>query len=99
MAGLSLRGHLWKLANQGNVAVIFLAKNLLGYRDNRKDELLKVEHSGPDGGPIQILSDEELCAKISVLLAIPSVVKQLRKVPTQVLVHSRPSCRGTSASA
>jgi hypothetical protein len=52
------------LANNGNVAAaIFLAKNLLGYRDVVANEL-----SGPDGRPIPIdsrpdlsnLSDEEL---------------------------------------
>src|SRR5215831_19096285 len=49
---------------QGNVAAsIFLAKNLLGYRD-----VLSSKHSGPGGGPIPIdarpdlsrLSDDEL---------------------------------------
>jgi hypothetical protein len=52
------------LASNGNVAAsIFLAKNLLGYRDVVASEL-----SGPDGRPIPIesrpdlsnLSDEEL---------------------------------------
>jgi len=61
---LSLRRSLWSLAMKGNPAAnIFLAKNLLGYRD-----VLSNEHSGPDGGPIAIdsqlditrLSDEEL---------------------------------------
>ena len=61
---VSLRRTLWKLANAGNPAAnIFLAKNLLGYRD-----YLNTEHSGPAGGPIEIaakpdfsqLSDEEL---------------------------------------
>jgi hypothetical protein len=60
---VSLRRSLWKLANAGPAANIFLAKNLLGYRD-----FLNTEHSGPAGGPIQIaarpdfaqLSDEEL---------------------------------------
>lgn len=61
---LSLRRSLWGLALKGNPAAnIFLAKNLLGYRD-----VLSNEHSGPDGGPIPIdarpdlskLSDEEL---------------------------------------
>ena len=60
---LSLRRSLWGLAVKGNPAAnIFLAKNLLGYRD-----VLSNEHSGPDGGPIAIdgrpdlsrLSDEE----------------------------------------
>jgi len=61
---LSLRRSLWNLAVKGNPAAnIFLAKNLLGYRD-----VLSNEHSGPDGGPIPIdsrpdlskLTDEEL---------------------------------------
>ena len=61
---VSLRRNLWKLANAGNVAAcIFLAKNLLGYRD-----IVNTEHSGLSGGPIQLaakpdlshLSDEEL---------------------------------------
>ena len=61
---LSLRRHLFSLAGKGNVAAaIFLAKNILGYRD-----AVRNEHSGPDGGHIAIqsapdfsrLSDEEL---------------------------------------
>src|SRR5215472_72003 len=61
---VSVRRNLFRLANGGNVAAaIFLAKNLLGYRD-----VLSNEHSGPDGKPISIesrpdlshLSDEEL---------------------------------------
>ena len=61
---VSLRRHLWRLANNGNVAAcIFLSKNLLGYRD-----VFINEHSGLAGSPIQItarpdltqLSDEEL---------------------------------------
>src|SRR5579871_3428762 len=61
---LSLRRSLWGLAAKGNPAAnIFLAKNLLGYRDYVSSEL-----SGPDGGAIKIapapelsrLSDEEL---------------------------------------
>ena len=61
---LSLRRSLWNLAVKGNPAAnIFLAKNLLGYRD-----VLSNEHSGPDGGPIPLdsrpdlskLTDEEL---------------------------------------
>jgi hypothetical protein len=60
---LSLRRSLWGLAMKGNPAAnIFLAKNLLGYRD-----VLSNEHSGPGGGPIAFdscpdiskLSDEE----------------------------------------
>src|SRR6516162_5557039 len=61
---VSDRRNLFRLASNGNVAAaIFLAKNLLGYRDVVASEL-----SGPDGRPISIdsrpdlsnLSDEEL---------------------------------------
>ena len=61
---VSVRRNLFRLASNGNVAAaIFLAKNLLGYRDVVASEL-----SGPDGRPIPIdsrpdlsnLSDEEL---------------------------------------
>lgn len=61
---VSVRRMLFRLANNGNVAAaIFLAKNLLGYRD-----VVNTEHTGLDGGPIQIatkpdlsqLTDEEL---------------------------------------
>jgi hypothetical protein len=47
---LSVRRQLFKLANNGNLgATIFLAKNLLGYRD-----VVATEHSGPAGGPMEI---------------------------------------------
>jgi hypothetical protein len=61
---VSLRRSLWSLAAKGNPAAnIFLAKNLLGYRDYVSNEL-----SGPDGGPIKFgaapelgeLSDDEI---------------------------------------
>lgn len=61
---VSLRRHLWGLASRGNPAAnIFLAKNLLGYRD-----VVNTEHSGLAGAPIRIatgpdlsqLNDEEL---------------------------------------
>jgi hypothetical protein len=61
---VSVRRSLFRLATNGNIAAaIFLAKNLLGYKD-----VLSNEHSGPDGAAIQIankldlsqLSDEEL---------------------------------------
>ncbi len=45
---ISVRRTLHAQAAQGNTAAaIFLAKNLLGYRDVRRNE-----HSGPDGSPI-----------------------------------------------
>jgi hypothetical protein len=68
---VSLRRNLWTLANKGNPAAnIFLAKNLLGYKDYFSNE-----HSGPDGGPIVIgpapelgeLTDEEL-KQLSILV-------------------------------
>jgi hypothetical protein len=48
---VSVRRNLFRLATNGNLgANIFLAKNLLGYKD-----VVSNEHSGPEGGPI---SDE-----------------------------------------
>src|SRR5215467_10815956 len=48
---VSVRRNLFRLANGGNVAAaIFLAKNLLGYRD-----VLSNEHSGSEGGPIPVI--------------------------------------------
>jgi hypothetical protein len=61
---VSVRRSLFRLAANGNIAAaIFLAKNLLGYKD-----VLSNEHSGPDGTAIRFankpdlsqLSDEEL---------------------------------------
>ena len=61
---LSVRRSLFAQAAKGNpAAAIFLAKNLLGYRDVRSNQ-----HSGPDGGPIPLdggldlakLSEQEL---------------------------------------
>lgn len=53
---VSVRRSLFKLAAAGNIAAaIFLAKNLLGYRDVRSNE-----HSGPEGGPIQLSVVEAL---------------------------------------
>jgi hypothetical protein len=47
---ISVRRNLFRLSANGNIAAsIFLAKNLLGYRD-----VVNSEHSGPAGGPIQI---------------------------------------------
>ena len=68
---LSLRRRLHELVAKGNVAAaIFLAKNLLGYKDYFANEL-----SGPDGQPIAIgpapelngLSNEELKQLIALL--------------------------------
>jgi hypothetical protein len=61
---VSVRRSLFRLASGGHIAAaIFLAKNLLGYKD-----IVANEHSGPNGTPIEVdhqldfsqLSDEEL---------------------------------------
>ena len=53
---VSVRRMLFSLAAKGNVAAaIFLAKNLLGYKDYFANE-----HSGPDGGPIPVSVVEAL---------------------------------------
>jgi len=47
---VSVRRNLFRLATGGNLgANIFLAKNLLGYKD-----VVSNEHSGPEGGPIEM---------------------------------------------
>jgi hypothetical protein len=52
---VSVRRSLFRLANAGNIAAaIFLAKNLLGYRD-----VVNTEHSGVAGGPIQIAASPD----------------------------------------
>lgn len=67
---VTLRRHLWKLANAGNVAAaIFLSKNILGYKD-----VGSIEHSGPAGGPIQIASKPDLSQ------LTPDELKQLRAI-------------------
>ena len=61
---LSLRRALFGQVAKGQIAaIIFLSKNLLGYKD-----YVSNEHSGPEGGPIAVeagldlgrLTDEEL---------------------------------------
>jgi hypothetical protein len=47
---VSVRRQLFRLASDGNLgATIFLAKNLLGYKD-----VMATEHSGPAGEPMEI---------------------------------------------
>jgi hypothetical protein len=76
---LSLRRSLWGLAAKGNPAAnIFLAKNLLGYKDYFSNE-----HSGPDGGPIVIAPAPELSAlndeELKQLRALVSKTERPRK--------------------
>jgi len=61
---VSIRRSLFREAARGNIAaIIFLAKNVIGYRD-----IVNTEHTGLEGGPIQInnkpdfsqLTDDEL---------------------------------------
>jgi hypothetical protein len=48
---VSVRRNLFRQAAAGNVAAaIFLAKNVLGYRD-----VLRNEHSGPEGRELQMI--------------------------------------------
>ena len=47
---ISVRRHLFRLAaGESAAAAIFLAKNLLGFKD-----VVSSEHSGPDGAPIRL---------------------------------------------
>jgi hypothetical protein len=53
---LSVRRMLFGQASKGNVAAaIFLAKNILGYKDFVTNEL-----SGPNGGPIEVAQKPDL---------------------------------------
>jgi hypothetical protein len=76
---LSLRRSLFGLAAKGQPAAnIFLAKNLLGYKDYFANEL-----SGPNGGPIQLapapeleaLTDEEI-KQLTVLVGKTAVSRK-----------------------
>jgi hypothetical protein len=56
---VSVRRNLFRLATSGNLgANIFLAKNLLGYKD-----VVANEHSGPEGGPIEMSLADVLRAR------------------------------------
>jgi hypothetical protein len=76
---VSLRRNLFGLAAKGNPAAnIFLAKNLLGYKDYFSNE-----HSGPDGGPIIVAPAPELSTledeDLKQLRAIISKAERPRK--------------------
>lgn len=72
---VSVRRNLFRMAANNNVAAaIFLAKNLLGYRD-----VVANEHSGLAGGPIQVASKPDLSQLSSEEL------KQLRVLADKTL--------------
>lgn len=72
---ISIRRHLFRMAAANNVAAaIFLAKNLLGYKD-----VVNTEHTGLAGGPIQIASRPDLSQLTEEEL------KQLRAIADKTL--------------
>jgi hypothetical protein len=76
---ISVRRHLFRQAAGNNVAAaIFLAKNLLGYRD-----VVNTEHTGLAGGPIQI------AAKPDYSQLTDDELKQLRLIAQKTLPPGR----------
>jgi hypothetical protein len=76
---VSVRRHLFRMAAANNVAAaIFLAKNLLGYKD-----VVNTEHTGLAGGPIQISSKPDFSQLTSEEL------KQLRAITDKALPPGR----------
>jgi len=76
---VSVRRHLFRQAAGNNVAAaIFLAKNLLGYRD-----VVNTEHTGLAGGPIQI------AAKPDLSQLTDDELKQLRTIAEKTLPPAR----------
>ncbi len=76
---LSVRRTLFNLATKGNVAAaIFLAKNVLGYRD-----IVANEHSGPSGGPIAMDHQPDLTKLTNEEL------QQLRAIAEKAKSHGR----------
>jgi hypothetical protein len=76
---VSVRRSLFRLAAAGNIAAaIFLAKNLLGYKD-----IVNNEHSGPGGSPIQIATNPDLSQLDDEEL------RQLRAIAQKTQTHRR----------
>ena len=76
---VSVRRNLFRLASNGNIAAaIFLAKNLLGYKDYVNSEL-----TGAAGGPIQIASKPDLSQLTD------DELKQLRAIAGKTLPARR----------
>lgn len=85
---VSIRRNLFRLANNGNIAAaIFLAKNVLGYRDAGI-----IEHSGPAGGPIQLAATRPNLTQLS-----DDELEQLRTIAIKALPAEgdRPGVGGT----
>jgi len=67
---VSVRRFLFRQAANGNIAAaIFLAKNVLGYKD-----VVSNEHSGPEGGPVPL-------SVVEVLHQRRNRLAGLRKLP------------------
>src|SRR6266852_7191196 len=76
---ISVRRALFRLAAAGNIAAaIFLAKNLLGYKDYINNEL-----TGVAGGPIQVTSKPDL-SKLT-----DEELQQLRSITDKALLPRR----------
>ena len=76
---ISIRRALFRLAAAGNIAAaIFLAKNLLGYKDYINNEL-----TGAAGGPIQVASKPDL-SKLT-----DEELQQLRSITDKALLPRR----------
>ena len=76
---ISIRRALFRLAAAGNIAAaIFLAKNLLGYKDYINNEL-----TGVAGGPIQVASKPDLSKLTNEEL------QQLRAITDKALLPRR----------
>ncbi len=76
---ISIRRALFRLAAAGNIAAaIFLAKNLLGYKDYINNEL-----TGVAGGPIQVTSKPDL-SKLT-----DEELQQLRAITDKALLPRR----------
>jgi hypothetical protein len=74
-----MHGQLFRQSAGGNIAAtIFLAKNVLGYKD-----VVNTEHTGLAGGPIQIATKPDLTQLTDEEL------KQLRIIAEKTKSHGR----------
>ena len=74
---LSVRRMLFALAAKGNVAAaIFLAKNLLGYKDYFSNE-----HSGPEGGP----STRNVLTEVGFKMYVSPIIRDCARSGSPIL--------------